>query len=400
MNSAKLSRNSGGFTLIEMLVVIGIIALLAALLLPALSGGKLRAKRIVCETQLQQIGIGFQSFSHDHNSRFPMQVATNDGGGLEFVQMAAFVTANNNFDWRLFQALGSSLATPNILICPSDNRLPAASYNVLQSSNISYFIGLNAEYDQPLSVLAGDGNLVPATPLLRLAAGTRLTWDHNVHQYKGNVLFSDGHVDEWKDGVNTVGSDSDLLAPPPATGIGGGTGGGGGTGTGGGGGNGSGGGNGGGNGGSQSGPSGGSGSGSSGQSTPPTSVNGSHPSPSPRIGMANPGTNSPNSGPSYSSRSVPNSQGGGRGMGETMPLPIDTTTASEPLVVSNPPAQVSPTNDDVIMSASDQKFTRVVHRVFGTSYILLLLALLAYLIYRIRRWVDERERKRRSPRRR
>src|SRR5215469_14418041 len=79
----KSNQRANGFTLVEMLVVISIIALLAALLLPALNGGKQRAKRIVCESQLRQIGIAFQSFSHDHNSKFPMEVSTNDGGSME-----------------------------------------------------------------------------------------------------------------------------------------------------------------------------------------------------------------------------------------------------------------------------------------------------------------------------
>jgi competence protein ComGC len=66
--------------LIELLVVIGIIAILAALLLPALGKAKLQAKRAACANHLQQIGLGFHSFAHDHNSKFPMQVLPEDGG--------------------------------------------------------------------------------------------------------------------------------------------------------------------------------------------------------------------------------------------------------------------------------------------------------------------------------
>src|ERR1041385_4838754 len=101
---------TAGFSLIELLLVIAIIALLAALILPALSKAYTRGKRAGCVTNLKQIGLAFHTFAHEHGDKLPMQVSTNAGGSMEFVATAQ--RAGGIFAFRHLQTLSNDLVDP------------------------------------------------------------------------------------------------------------------------------------------------------------------------------------------------------------------------------------------------------------------------------------------------
>jgi prepilin-type N-terminal cleavage/methylation domain-containing protein/prepilin-type processing-associated H-X9-DG protein len=369
VNRATPNRRDHGFTMVEMLVVIAIIGILAALLLPALAGGKARAKRILCESQLQEIGIGFQSFCHDHNSRFPMQVAASDGGSLEYVQSGNLTNDLFYFGYRHFQTLASFLTTPNLLVCPADTRLPAISFAALQNSNVSYFVGVDADYNQPMSILAGDGNLAASTTIIQGTAGARLTWNRQQHEFKGNVLFADGHVEEWSDaGAVRLSGKTEIVLPTLG--------------------------------------------GSGRPASPSLAANqGGQPAlaePSTPAGASNraavqnrPAQNqpvaanraaSPMPAMEYSSTT--------RRSGLATPAPQIEPQDSNPVATvppgTNAAAKVStPGEDDSTMSPTDRKAATVMREAFATGYLMLVLLLLILAAYRLRRWLQDRARRRR-----
>lgn len=66
-----MKTKRAGFTLIELLVVIAIIALLVAILVPTLSRAKESAKRVVCSSQLKQVGVAITAYAGDWENLMP-----------------------------------------------------------------------------------------------------------------------------------------------------------------------------------------------------------------------------------------------------------------------------------------------------------------------------------------
>ncbi len=78
-------KKKRGFTLIELLVVVAIIAVLVAILLPALQGARTMAKVTVCSTQLRQFGTYHIQYSNEHNGWFFMPTGWYDNKSPEII---------------------------------------------------------------------------------------------------------------------------------------------------------------------------------------------------------------------------------------------------------------------------------------------------------------------------
>ncbi len=182
-----------GFTLVMLLIVIAVLAILAALLLPALASAHNKARRINCVNNLKQCGLAFRIWDGDNGDRLPMDVPTAKGGTKEFD------TGADTF--RHFQVMSNELSTPKILICPADTRLVASDFASLKNQNVSYFVGLEANDANPQRFLDGDRNLTadnaPENGILKLVPGQRVSWTSSLHVNQGNVGLSDGSVQQY-----------------------------------------------------------------------------------------------------------------------------------------------------------------------------------------------------------
>jgi prepilin-type processing-associated H-X9-DG protein len=222
MKTFLLRPRVRGTTLLELLFVVLIIGILALLILPVIGKAKARAKSTACVNNLHQLGIAHHAFAHDHGDRFPFQVSTNDGGTLEFAQAGFAMSGEFFFAFRHFQALSNTLELPRLLICPADTRTNADQFSSLRNVNLSYFVGVNAEYSRPASILAGDRNISSdvfgSSPILRLNPNSA-QWTSGNHEFQGNVLFADGHVERSDNAVlastiQSTGVPVNNLLPP------------------------------------------------------------------------------------------------------------------------------------------------------------------------------------------
>ena len=133
-----LRRNIGGFTLVELLVVVAIIGILVALLLPAVQAAREAARRIQCANNLKQLGIALANFETT-KGEYPIGNWGWEGnhwlGHTGFQQLFPFIeqsAMHEEVDYDLFFGGGAWGQTADkqvpVYQCPSDNTAGRAMF--------------------------------------------------------------------------------------------------------------------------------------------------------------------------------------------------------------------------------------------------------------------------------
>ncbi len=128
------SGRRAAFNLIELLMVVAVIAILAALLLPSLAGAKAQARSTYCLNNLRQLGVALHAYAGDHDDAFPANMGA-DGTHATVASGQYLNWVNNVMSWELDSdntntwlqssgGLGPYVAgVSKMFRCPSDTAL-------------------------------------------------------------------------------------------------------------------------------------------------------------------------------------------------------------------------------------------------------------------------------------
>jgi len=220
----KANSRSRAFSLAELLVVIGIVAVLIGLLMPALSRARAQAISLQCKSNLRQVGILLQTYATNYRGWVypvgPKNPVTGEYGTLGF---EPFLPDNGKSTrWPLYVEFEPRVWNPALLLCPADFEPTEEHSYILNKHLADYYIKMHTSRSGKLtsSEIVLMGEKVTSQPDYYMSAGD---FDRIVEPYRhgvklgSNYLYLDGHVtinppnealpgiDPWAGGLESSG---------------------------------------------------------------------------------------------------------------------------------------------------------------------------------------------------
>jgi type II secretory pathway pseudopilin PulG len=229
MAAQKNHRGGGAFTLVELLVVIGIIAMLIAILLPALSQANRQAKTVQCASNMRQLGYQLLMYADENSGYlFPsgfgwsnqMVFQNSPGDGtLTPTGFGNSLTWSNPDQWQSYKystwinggyhgvwpaLVFNNVWDPPIMLCPTDlvDPVPNANHTYILNEYMAYY---NEKYGRPLpnhtspsdAILAGEKVSAVGDYYMEYGDYAAGKVDYLRHGAKigSNYLMLDMHVD-------------------------------------------------------------------------------------------------------------------------------------------------------------------------------------------------------------
>jgi prepilin-type processing-associated H-X9-DG protein/prepilin-type N-terminal cleavage/methylation domain-containing protein len=204
-NAGVLKRNVG-FTLVELLVVIGIIAVLVAMLLPALNKARQSAVTLQCASQMRQFGIAYATYATDNKGLLP---TSQEFHPLDTPYASPAGAPEPDADFYVKYLGGSKQRTLSVIYSPAvrlyrcpigpTDPNPAKPWAIDHKGSYAQHYNSSWPGGRPrLKFFRKSSDTGFLAELLNIPDGSYWDWPHKDlttrHNRGGNILFVDGHV--------------------------------------------------------------------------------------------------------------------------------------------------------------------------------------------------------------